>query len=87
MRFESHGLEINKNKPVPRTKELLLRWAEYSTFTAVMRTHETNHPQENHQVSQSICNRKYFTWHTKIGLKFNCRVFKQFRLLYEILQE
>ena len=32
-----------------RSKELFLRWAEYSTFTPVMRTHEGNHPAENHQ--------------------------------------
>lgn len=29
---------------VVRSKELLLRWAEYSAFTPVMRTHEGNHP-------------------------------------------
>ena len=33
-----------------RSKELLLRWAEYSAFTPVMRTHEGNHPDANHQV-------------------------------------
>ncbi len=33
-----------------RSKELLLRWAEYSAFTPVMRTHEGNYPVENHQV-------------------------------------
>ncbi len=33
-----------------RTKELLLRWAEYSAFTPIMRTHEGNFPQVNHQV-------------------------------------
>lgn len=32
-----------------RTKELLLRWAEYSAFTPVMRTHEGNEPESNHQ--------------------------------------
>lgn len=26
-----------------RTKELLLRWAEYSVFSPVMRTHEVGH--------------------------------------------
>ena len=29
---------------------MLLRWAEYSAFTPVMRTHEGNHPDVNHQV-------------------------------------
>ena len=33
-----------------RDEELLLRWAEYSAFTPVMRTHETNLPAENVQV-------------------------------------
>ena len=33
-----------------RSKELLLRWAEYSVFTPVMRTHEGNLPDINHQV-------------------------------------
>ena len=30
--------------------ELLLRWSEYSVFTPMMRTHETNMPSENAQV-------------------------------------
>ena len=33
-----------------RSKELLLRWAEYSVFTPIMRTHEGNQPEANHQV-------------------------------------
>ena len=32
-----------------RTKELFLRWAEMAAFTAVMRTHECNRPEENFQ--------------------------------------
>ena len=36
-----------------RDEELLLRWAEYSAFTPVMRTHETNLPSENVQVYDS----------------------------------
>jgi len=32
-----------------RSKELLLRWAEYSMFSPVMRTHEGNEPEANHQ--------------------------------------
>ncbi len=34
---------------VTRDKELLLRWAEYAAFTPVMRTHEGNQPEANHQ--------------------------------------
>ena len=33
-----------------RDIELLLRWAEYSAFTPMMRTHETNKPAENAQI-------------------------------------
>ena len=33
-----------------RTKELLLRWAEYAAFTPIMRTHEGNLPDANHQI-------------------------------------
>ncbi|MCD8352906.1 MAG: alpha-glucosidase [Clostridiales bacterium] len=32
-----------------RTKELFLRWAEMAAFTAVMRTHECNRPEQNFQ--------------------------------------
>ena len=35
---------------VTRSKELLLRWAEYAVFTPIMRTHEGNKPEDNHQV-------------------------------------
>jgi alpha-glucosidase (family GH31 glycosyl hydrolase) len=34
-----------------RSKELLLRWAEYAAFTPLMRTHEGNQPASNHQAS------------------------------------
>lgn len=34
---------------ITRSKELLLRWAEYAAFTPVMRTHEGNVPEANHQ--------------------------------------
>ena len=33
-----------------RTKELFLRWAEMAVFTPVMRTHESNRPDENFQI-------------------------------------
>ncbi len=32
-----------------RTKEVFLRWAEMAAFTAVMRTHECNRPEQNFQ--------------------------------------
>ena len=32
-----------------RSKELLLRWCDFSTFTLLMRTHEGNRPQDNWQ--------------------------------------
>lgn len=35
---------------VTRSKELLLRWAEYAAFTPIMRTHEGNQPDVNHQI-------------------------------------
>ncbi len=43
------GLEVG----IERSKELLLRWAEYSAFTPVMRTHEGNHPEANHQAGKN----------------------------------
>ena len=36
-----------------RSEELLLRWAEYSAFTPLMRTHEGNKPDLNHQIFSS----------------------------------
>ncbi|MCF7941551.1 MAG: alpha-glucosidase [Spirochaetia bacterium] len=35
--------------PKKRTRELLIRWAEYAAFTQVMRSHEGNRPQNNVQ--------------------------------------
>jgi alpha-glucosidase len=32
-----------------RTPELMMRWAEMAAFTPVMRTHESNRPEANHQ--------------------------------------
>ena len=32
-----------------RSKELLMRWAEYAAFTPIMRSHEGNRPKENWQ--------------------------------------
>ncbi len=41
-----------------RSKELLLRWAEYAAFTPLMRTHEGNQPAANHQGSGASHNSK-----------------------------
>lgn len=38
------------NGILTRSEELLLRWAEYSVFTPLMRTHEGNKPELNHQI-------------------------------------
>lgn len=34
-----------------RSQELLMRWAEFSAFTAIFRSHEGNVPRRNHQVT------------------------------------
>ena len=34
---------------IKRSKELFMRWAEHAAFTTVMRTHEGNRPDVNHQ--------------------------------------
>lgn len=49
-----------------RSKELLLRWAEYSLFTPVMRTHEGNMPEDNHQVCKDY-KFNYCLLHTKVN--------------------
>ena len=33
-----------------RSKELFMRWAELNAFTSVLRTHEGNRPDDNHQI-------------------------------------
>ncbi len=33
-----------------RSKELLIRWTEMSAFSSVMRSHEGNRPEKNHQI-------------------------------------
>ena len=43
-----------------RSEELLLRWAEYSAFTPLMRTHEGNKPDLNHQIFSSNETLKHF---------------------------
>jgi len=49
-----------------RSKELLLRWAEYSMFSPVMRTHEGNEPAANHQFYTDIDTMEQFGRLTQI---------------------
>ena len=51
---------------VTRSKELLLRWAEYSAFTPMMRTHEGNQPEANHQIYSDNDTMKQFARLTNI---------------------
>ncbi|MCY1337128.1 Sulfoquinovosidase [compost metagenome] len=43
----------NPLKDYHRSEELLQRWLEFSAFTSLLRTHEGNRPQANHQVYDS----------------------------------
>ena len=52
--------------PPIRDKELLLRWAEYSVFTPLMRTHEGNKPDENAQIYDDEDTLKQFGRLTRI---------------------
>lgn len=49
-----------------RSKELLLRWAELSAFTPVMRTHEGNRPDDNWQFDGDEETIKHFALMTKV---------------------
>ncbi|MCI1208482.1 MAG: alpha-glucosidase [Treponema sp.] len=49
-----------------RSKELLLRWVEFSAFTPLMRTHEGNIPEENWQFDSDEGTIKQFTRMTLI---------------------
>ncbi|MGO9931917.1 MAG: alpha-glucosidase [Steroidobacteraceae bacterium] len=49
-----------------RTAELLQRWAEMAAFTAVMRTHEGNRPEENLQIDQDSQVLAHFARMTRI---------------------
>ncbi|XP_022089994.1 uncharacterized protein LOC110978941 isoform X2 [Acanthaster planci] len=51
---------------IGRTKELLLRYAEFAAFTPVMRTHEGNRPSANWQFYSSTDTNLAFARHTKI---------------------
>ncbi len=48
-----------------RTEEVFLRWCEMAAFTPVMRTHESNRPDESFQVYQSERALKFFALMTK----------------------
>ncbi len=43
-----------------REEELVLRWSELSAFSALMRTHEGNQPDENYQVYSNDTTRDHF---------------------------
>ncbi len=49
-----------------RTKELLMRWAEFSTFTPVFRTHEGNRPNINWQFDGDEETIRHFSWCSRI---------------------
>lgn len=49
-----------------RTPELLQRWAEMAAFTAVMRTHEGNRPDQNLQIDQDLEVLSHFARMTRV---------------------
>ncbi len=49
-----------------RTPELIQRWAEMAAFTAVMRSHEGNRPQDNLQIDQDPEVLRHFARMTRI---------------------
>ncbi len=49
-----------------RTPELLMRWTEMAAFTAVMRTHEGNRPDENLQIDSSAVLLAHFARMTRL---------------------
>jgi len=49
-----------------RTPEVLMRWAEMAAFTAVMRTHEGNRPEENLQIDSSPALLSHFARMTRL---------------------
>jgi len=49
-----------------RTPELIQRWAEMAAFTAVMRSHEGNRPQDNLQIDQDPVVLRHFARMTRI---------------------
>jgi len=49
-----------------RSKELLLRWAAFCTFTPVMRSHEGNRPGDNHQICSDDDTLRQIAFWTKL---------------------
>jgi hypothetical protein len=49
-----------------RTEEVFMRWAEMNAFTPVMRTHESNRPDESFQFYQSATALAHFARMTRI---------------------
>jgi len=49
-----------------RTPEVLMRWAEMAAFTALMRTHEGNRPEENLQIDSSPALLSHFARMTRL---------------------
>ena len=62
-----------------RSQELLMRWTELNTFTAVLRTHEGNRPDDNHQV---YSNRETMAHFSKMS-----RIFKALGFYRKILMD
>lgn len=54
-----------------RTEEVFMRWAEMNAFTPVMRTHESNRPDESFQFYQSETALKHFARMTRIYKALN----------------
>ncbi|MGH4036944.1 MAG: alpha-glucosidase [Sphaerochaeta sp.] len=49
-----------------RSKELLIRWAEMSAFTSIMRSHEGNRPKDNHQIYSDETTMKEIGYLTRV---------------------
>ena len=49
-----------------RSKELLLRWTEMSAFTTILRTHEGNRPEVNHQIYSDTETLEHFSRLAKV---------------------
>ena len=54
-----------------RTEEVFMRWAEMNAFSPVMRTHESNRPDESFQFYQSAKALKHFARMTRIYKTLN----------------
>lgn len=52
-----------------RTKELLLRWCDFSAFTSLMRTHEGNRPDDNWQFDSDEETIKHFVRMADVHVK------------------